>query len=196
MTPLPDDSTVVAPVTLFQSQNYKLCVSIGLTSRCLLPVRAVLDTGAGPNLIREDVLPIGWEHALIPGQTLPRVSNASGRRMPVKGVVQLTTRVGDLVRRIRFLVTSDLAVPCILGCHFTNAHVKGILPRDRRVDLCEGGSISILGKYEGCPVSPETITVGRVSNKVRVARLATIPPRSEEDIMVSCALAGFTSSPA
>ena len=191
MTPLPDDSTVVAPVTLFQSQNYKLCVSIGLTSRCLLPVRAVLDTGAGPNLIREDVLPIGWEHALIPGQTLPRVSNASGRRMPVKGVVQLTTRVGDLVRRIRFLVTSDLAVPCILGCHFINAHVKGILPRDRRVDLCEGGSISILGKYEGCPISPETITVGRVSNKVRVARLATIPPRSEAHIMVSCALAGL-----
>jgi hypothetical protein len=69
----------------------------------------------------------------VPGQTTPRVSNASGRRMPVKGVVQLVFRVGDLVRCVRFLVTRDLAVPCILGCHFINAHVKGIIPRYRIV---------------------------------------------------------------
>jgi hypothetical protein len=67
---------------------------------------------------------------LIPGQTLPRVSNASGRRMPVKKVVQLVVQVGDLVRRVIFLVTRDLAVPCILVCHLIYAHVKGIIPRD------------------------------------------------------------------
>jgi transposase InsO family protein len=185
------NSTVVAPVTLFQSQNYKLCLSLGLTPRCLIPVRAVLDTGAGPNLVRDDVLPPGWERMLIPGQILPRVSNASGRRMPVNGVVQLVVRVGDLVRRVRFLVTRDLAVPCILGCHFINAHVKGIIPRDRRVDLCEGGSVSLLGRYDGCSTSSATLAISRVSNKVRVAKMAVIPPRSEANIYVTCALAGL-----
>jgi hypothetical protein len=191
VTPLQADPTVVAPVTLFQSQNYKLCVSLGPMASCLNPVKAVLDTGAGPNLVREDVLPPGWERGLIPGQVLPRVSNASGRRMPVKGVVALVLRVGDLVRRVRFLVTSDLAVPCILGCHFINAHVKGILPRERRVDLCEGGSVSLLGRYDACAVPQATLEVHRASNKVRVARLFKVPPRSEAHIMVSCALSGL-----
>jgi hypothetical protein len=145
VTPLQADPPVVAPVILFQSQNYKVCVSLGLTTACLIPVRAVLDTGAGPNLVRADALPTGLERLFIPGQVLPRVSNASGRRMPFKGVVPLVLRVGDLGRRVRFLVTSDLAVSRILGCHFIISHVKGILPRERRVDLCEGGSISLLG---------------------------------------------------
>jgi hypothetical protein len=37
------------PVHLFQSRNYKLCVSIGATANVL----TVLDKGVGPNLIRE-----------------------------------------------------------------------------------------------------------------------------------------------
>jgi hypothetical protein len=191
MIPSPAESTVVAPVTLFQSQNYKLCVSLQLTPRCLIPVRAVLDTGAEPNLVRDDALPPGWERMLIPGQTLPRVSNSSGRRMPVKGVVQLVVRVGDLVRSVRFLVTRDLAVPCILGCLFINAHVNGIVPRDRKVELCEGGSVSLLGRYEVCPTPLETLSISRVSNKVRVAKMAVVPPRTEADIYVTCALAGL-----
>jgi hypothetical protein len=118
----------VAPVTLFQSHNYKLCVSLGLNPRVVTPVRDVLDTGEGPNLVREDVLPRNLERALIPGQLLPRVHNASGRRMPVKGVVSLVTQVGELVRRVRFFVVPCLSVPCILGCHFINTHVLGIFP--------------------------------------------------------------------
>ena len=136
---------MVAPITLFQSQNYKVCVSIGLSPRILLPLQAVVDTGAGPNLVREGNLPDGWERYLIPGQPLPRVNNASGRRMPVKGVVVLTVQVGEILRRVRFYVVASLSVPCILGCHFINAHVRGIFPQEQRVDLRDGGSISLLG---------------------------------------------------
>jgi hypothetical protein len=111
--------------------------------------------------------------------------------MPVKGVVHLVVRVEDLVRHVRFLVTRDLAVPCILGCHFINAHVKGIIPGDRKVELCEGGSVSLLGRYEVCHTSPETLSMSRVSNKVRVAKMAVVPPLSEPNIYVTCALAGL-----
>jgi hypothetical protein len=117
----------VAPVTLLESQSYKICVSLGITPRCIIPVRVVLYTGARPKSVRDDALPSRWKRMLIPGQPLIRVSNSSGRRMPVKGMVQLVVRVGDLLRRLRFLVTRELAVPCVLGCQFINAHVKGII---------------------------------------------------------------------
>jgi hypothetical protein len=103
------------PVHLFQSRNYKLCVSIGATANIQTPVRAVLDTGAGPNLVREDVLPKGWERLLVPDVALPRITNASGRRMSARGVIVLFVQVGGLLKRVRFYVTPGLAVPCILG---------------------------------------------------------------------------------
>jgi hypothetical protein len=46
---------MVATVTLVQSRNYKLCVSVGVSRAVLAPVKAVFDTGAGPNLVREGI---------------------------------------------------------------------------------------------------------------------------------------------
>jgi Retroviral aspartyl protease len=108
-------------------------VSIGATANIQTPVRAVLDTGAGPNLVREDVLPKGWERLLVPDVALPRITNASGRRMSARGVIVLFVQVGGLLTRVRFYVTPGLAVPCILGCGFINLYVKTIHPRERRV---------------------------------------------------------------
>ena len=182
---------MVAPITLFQSQNYKVCVSIGLSPRILLPLQAVVDTGAGPNLVREGNLPDGWERYLIPGQPLPRVNNASGRRMPVKGVVVLTVQVGEILRRVRFYVVASLSVPCILGCHFINAHVRGIFPQEQRVDLRDGGSISLLGRYDACKIPTADLVSHRSSDKVRIARTVLIPPRTEAHVMAVCSMAGL-----
>jgi hypothetical protein len=107
----------VDAVTLFQSRNYKLCVSLGVISAVLAPVRAVFDTSAGPNLVRDDLLPSGWESLLVSDQPLPRITNASGKRMPVKGVIVLYLQVGDLRTRVRFYVVPGLGVSCILGCN-------------------------------------------------------------------------------
>jgi hypothetical protein len=54
-----DPSESVATVTLFRSRNYKLCVSVGVSRDVLAPFKAVFDTGAGPNLVRERILPTG-----------------------------------------------------------------------------------------------------------------------------------------
>jgi hypothetical protein len=133
----------VASVTLFQSRNYKLCVSLGVSRAVLAPVKAVFDTGAGPNLVREAILPEGWESSLVPNQQLPRIHNASGKRMPVRGVIVLYVQVGDLLTRVCFYVVHGLGTPCILGCNFINLHVRSIHPKERRVDLNEGGSVAI-----------------------------------------------------
>jgi hypothetical protein len=56
----PSHSEMVATVTLFQSRNYKLHVSGGVSRAVLAPVKAMFDTGAGPNLVREGILPKCW----------------------------------------------------------------------------------------------------------------------------------------
>jgi hypothetical protein len=105
----------------------------------LYPLQAVLDTGAGINLVRDDVLPAYWENMLLPDVAFPRITNASGRRIPARGVLILCVQVGNLLKRVRFYVTPGLGVPCILGCTFINLHVKSIHPKEWRVDLNEGG---------------------------------------------------------
>jgi hypothetical protein len=125
-------------------------VSIGATANIQTPVRAVLNTGAGPNSVREDVLPQIWERFLVQDVALPRITNASGRCMSARGVIVLFVQVGRLLKRVRFYVTPGLAVPCILGCGFINLYVKTMHPKERRVELTEGGSVAISNGPGAC----------------------------------------------
>jgi hypothetical protein len=52
-------------------------------------VRVVLDTSAGPNLVREDILPKDLERWRVPNIPLPRITNASGKQILAKGVIVL-----------------------------------------------------------------------------------------------------------
>jgi transposase InsO family protein len=176
-----------------KSRNYKFIVSVGVSNSVLAPVVAVLDTGAGPNLIREDVLPPDWESLRLRGVPVPKVMNASGRLLHSKGVIVLIVQVGDLRTRVRFYVTAGLAVPCILGCNFIDRHVRSIMPGERRVELREGGSVAIT---EGSPGSKESRkdeppASATPSTKVRVAKAILLPPRSEAHVTVQTASVGL-----
>jgi hypothetical protein len=141
----------MATVTLFQSRNNKLCVSVVVSRAVLAPVKAVFDTGAGPNLVREGTLPKGWERFLIPNQPLPRINNASGKRIPVRGVITLYVQVGDLVTRVRFYIVPGLGTPCILGCNFINLHAGVFEYSIRRIRILKKWKNSIrirIGKLE------------------------------------------------
>jgi hypothetical protein len=83
----------------------------------LFPVRVVLDTGTGPNLVREDIFPKDWERWRVPNLPQPRINNASRKRILSKGVIVLHVQLGSTVHRVQFYVAPGLAVPCILGCY-------------------------------------------------------------------------------
>jgi hypothetical protein len=55
---------VVCPLV---TRNYKVSATVGVSATVLTPVSAILDTGAGPNLIRESSLPEDWERYRLPG---------------------------------------------------------------------------------------------------------------------------------
>jgi hypothetical protein len=91
---------VTESVHLFQSRNYKIYCSVGVSKAVLFPVRAVLDTGAGPKLVREDILPKYLERWRVPNVPLPRITNASGQQIIAKGVIVLYVQLGTKVHRL------------------------------------------------------------------------------------------------
>lgn len=58
--------------------------------------------------------------------------------MALSGVLPLYVRIGDMTTRAYFLVARNLAVNAILGTEFIDRHVKGILPKEKRVIFRHG----------------------------------------------------------
>jgi hypothetical protein len=108
----------------------------------------VLDTGAGPNLVREDILPKDWERWRVPNIPLPRITNASSKQILAKSAIVLYVQLGTTVHRVRFNVAPGLAVPCILGCNFINLHFKAILLKENKVDLHDRASVAIANESD------------------------------------------------
>jgi Retroviral aspartyl protease len=126
---------VIFPV---KSRNYKVSASVGVTTAVLSPVRAILDTGAGPNMIRATVLPEDWERYRVFGAPTLNIVGAGGRRLRQSGTTTLHVEIGGIKFRARFLVMETLAAECILGCQFSNRHVSAILPMEKHVRLSDG----------------------------------------------------------
>jgi gag-polyprotein putative aspartyl protease len=110
----------------------------------LTPVSAILDTGAGPNLIRENVLPEDWERYVIPGPPAVHILSAGGRRILHKWNITFTVQLGTIKVQARFIVVEGLAAECILGFQFIDRQVQAMLPKEKRVTLANGSVIPII----------------------------------------------------
>jgi hypothetical protein len=166
---------------------------VGVTKVVASPVRAILDTGAGPNLVRAEILPEDWEKYRLAGEPLLNIVGAGGRRLRQLGVVLLHVELGGLRIRTRFIVVAGLAAECILGCQIIDRYVTNILPAEKKVQLSDGSAIYILQDSE--PLLPRKQQVlapqKTYSTKVRVAKWTTIPPRAECLVWVQCAAPGL-----
>jgi Retroviral aspartyl protease len=134
----------IEQVCLMASRNCKVSATVGVTTAVATPVYAILDTGAGPNLVREDVLPEDWLRYRMAGETTYQVTGANGRSLPQRGVVTLWVQLGRLRAQARFIVVKHLAAGCILGCQFIDRHVKRIHPKEKRLLLNDGTPVAIL----------------------------------------------------
>jgi Retroviral aspartyl protease len=91
---------------------------VGVSTVIVTAVRAILDTGAGPNLVREYLLPEDWERYRLTDEPRFNVVGAGGKRLRQKGVISMFVELGRLRVKARFLVIAELAAECILGCQF------------------------------------------------------------------------------
>ena len=97
-----------------------------------VPTRAVVDTGAGPSVIRADIMSQGWIEYASRERPRTQVSDASGQLLKVTAEVSLTIYVGGAAMEYEFLVVKALSVPLILGWDFQRNYVDTISPRRRR----------------------------------------------------------------
>jgi hypothetical protein len=88
----------------------------------------------------------------------------------------------------------NIASVCINGCQFIDLHIKSILPKEKRVLLNDDMSVAIL-HASNPPAMGETEVERRrkstSSTKIRIARFAKIPTRSESLVEVQCDAPGL-----
>jgi hypothetical protein len=75
----PVSTEVVCPLV---SRNYKVSATVGVNTVIMVPCSAILDTGAGPNLIREEILPEDWERSRLSGTTAYQIIGGRASASP------------------------------------------------------------------------------------------------------------------
>ena len=138
-------SKIDGRVLMMAKRNYKIYADIGLQKQLLAKKVAVLDTGAGPNCVRESDLPPGYEASMRYGP-VPNIGDANNKPIAMKGYIAMLLRVGHFIVKTDFLVCERLAVPLILGRDFCDRFVKAIKRRKNRVELVNGCTVPIVRK--------------------------------------------------
>ncbi|GAB0498233.1 hypothetical protein MMPV_009574 [Pyropia vietnamensis] len=190
-------SEVGTGCVLFTLENYKVSATLGVTPQSTKAYFPVLDTGAGPNLLRKDTLPDSWlAHVrVIRG---PTIKDANGRIIRTTQAVTLTANIGKLTTEVDFLVCETLSVPCILGCSFINKHVEAIRPSKRVIDLHDAdgsarGCTAIVRDLTTTPIHVDVAEVyaDAVPAVVRLAKRTRFEAMTETVTPVRCDLAGL-----
>jgi len=104
-------------VRLFSLHNYRIVASLGLDMLSLVAVGVVVDTGAGPNLVRRSALAPDWLGQVVISNEEERVRlrDANSARLRTSGTVTLWLQTGARIVLLTFLFVDDLSVPVILG---------------------------------------------------------------------------------
>ena len=190
-----NDSTV----NLMKTDHYKVMVLLGCARSVMHTVEAVLDTGAGPNFVRESLLPPDWRKYSTDASAYPSIRDANNRRLKISGVVRMHVDIGGYELHTSFLVCRELAVQALLGCDFIQKYVEAILPQKRQVVLRYGGAVAIQTR---APRSVANVDMSKSpppardhpcprkrrpylgTERIKLAKPATLPPYSEVLIQV------------
>jgi len=154
-------------LVLQNGNNYKIACLVGLPSGRYVPQIAVLDTGAGPNLIRANVLPPDWRsQGLLVPATPRHVRDANGRLMATIGTIRTPCRIANYTAMTDFLVVERLAVPLILGCDYIDKNIATIRPAEGIINFVNESQASLLiDSSPSCPPQP-----------LRIVTTTTLPP--------------------
>ena len=69
-----------------RSDHFKVICLVGASRRLMHTVLAVLDTGAGPNLVRESLLPKDWRRLAIKQDAYPVIRDATAENSMLKAL--------------------------------------------------------------------------------------------------------------
>ena len=182
------------PVCVLSSFNYKVEAFIGPSYTTTQRMLTVFDTGAGPNLIRADMVPQGTRMFK---RKIVNLASASKHRLETLGIVSLTVDLSGYVCKQPFVVTRNLAADAILGTTFTDRHCDKLSFRNRQVTLSDGTVVPIVRRLAGVPSrerqteSPTIQPRPAKDELIRSAERVVLPPTSETNIKVVCGQTGL-----
>jgi len=149
-------------------------------------VAAVVDTGAGPSVVSEDLLPRYWRVHSWRAPTGTRIVDASGQALKVLARLPLTLYVHDKPMHFPLIVVKRLSVPLIIGCDVQRQYTKAILPQDGKIEWSTGAVSDILGYHLGArgrqykaPAKPRVRP-----NELTLVGATVLPPGAQTEVQV------------
>jgi len=115
------------------NRHYEIAATIGSCQRAKHSCRPVLDTGAGINLVRPNVLSAYCQSYAEKLERTPRIKDANNNRLIKIYAIHLYIDVGCAKVFGRFFVAEHPSVQCILGTEFMDNHVEAIFTRLKKV---------------------------------------------------------------
>ena len=175
---------------LLQKENFEIGESYQLAPwQTPIPRRAVVDTRAGPSVIRADILPEGWTEYASRAPPRTRVSDASGQLLKVNAEVSLTIQVGGTAMKYEFLVVKALSVPLILGSDFQRNYVDTISSKTQTIKWDDGTSMVATRSWTGNtrPAPPRRGNKQKAqAGAIRLRQGVIFGPRCIQAVQVCC----------
>jgi len=179
---------------LLRKENSEIGASYQLAPwQTPIPTRALVDTGAGPSVIRADILPEGWTEYSSRAPPRTQVSDASGQLLEVNAEVSLTIYVGGTAMEYDFLVVEALSVPLILGWDFQRNYVDTISPKTQTIKWDDGTSTVAVRSWTGNtrPAPPRRGNRPKAYiGDIRLRQGVTVGPRCIQAVQVCCSVKG------
>jgi len=144
----PDPPTGSGEVLLVSLHNYRVVALLGLEKLSLVTVGVVVDTGAGPNLVRRSALAPCWLRQKVPSNKdeQVRLRGANNARLRTRGTATLCLQTGARIVPMTCLVDEDLSVLVLLGFRLIDDNAHAILPQDLSIRGTDGSVTAILRK--------------------------------------------------
>ena len=183
------ESYIEDPVFYLSPYNYKVNASVGTSRRSLKCFLSIFDTGAGPNIVRKDILSADDLSNLDKSRHIANLSSASKHPLDVLGIIYLYVDINGYCVRQPFVIASELSCDVLLGTTYIDQHVAHLYVRKRTVVLADGTaarlhlrqSRSLERDHEEPIQVPDTESPPKL---VTMARRAVLEPQSETVISV------------
>ncbi len=162
------------------------------------PLLTVLDTCAGPNLIRADLLTPEVLASSDTKRPMANLASASNHHLDTMSIVKLTVEIASYAVLQPFVVVRQLGADSILACTYIDTHVEQVRPRMMFIQLANGVRVPIRRHAQAILLDRPTKESQRVtpapvltqSTKVRVARRTRVPAGTVVAIQVSAPVSG------
>ena len=119
-------------VLVLRKDNFKVKTTLSFGGEDPVSVAAVVDTGAGPSVFSEDLLPPGWRAHSWRAPTRTRIVAASGQALKALARLPLTMHVHDKPLHFPLIVVKRLSVPLIIGRDCSASTPRRSCPRAAR----------------------------------------------------------------